>query len=239
MGEEALKPVTSQERLDAMFAFDPYKVEREPYPAPGVTSREEHDFLMPNAVLKLAEMAREAGWEVHTQHSRGRMPHSVTGEPGALYDFVGMRFSDHPMNDRRAFAVIRRPASGTGVWTWDNTMIWGPKLIPFAGCSITDLKAFLIMPDASDYAIDEYVYTIKQIASNAEALRKAREAARKAILRRYDELTGQMTGCWVSDVLRAVQGVADVRQLGAGVLDDEQILTAIERRKSGTKEGFR
>lgn len=172
----------------ASDAYDPWSdFCRELFPAPQVSSREETPVtpIFPKPALALAELARENSWEVKVQYARGNMPHATTGQPGVLKDLVAVRCGDHPMTDRRAYAVYSRPASG-GTWTWSSVMVWGPKLPPFAGCGITELKAYLMMPDSSDEGIASWVQDLKSIAQNGEILRKHRDIARKHVLEMSD-----------------------------------------------------
>lgn len=115
-----------------------------PRPAPEATSRDPwpDGVATPSAVLKLAQDAREAGWEVLTAYSCGY---------GVMYrgswqreERIGIRFGLHPLTDRRAYAVYRRTAGEKpGAWAWDQVYLWGPDLPPFGLCSVTDLRDFL------------------------------------------------------------------------------------------------
>jgi hypothetical protein len=93
-----------------------------PHPEPAVSSREGMEGTQyPSAVLKLAERAREAGWEVRRQYARGRTMHGSTGRPLAEKDSYALVFHSHPMTDAGAYAVYRGDAwasvnAGGRVW---------------------------------------------------------------------------------------------------------------------------
>lgn len=159
----------------------------DPYPAPVTHSRGPLPltFPIPKPAALLAELAREHSWEVRMQYSQGNVPHSTTGAPGALRDLIGLRFGAHPITPRQAYAVYSRPAAG-GTWAWSSVMIWGPDLPPFGGCGVTELKAYLMMPDASTEAIRTWVEDVRSIRGNAAALTKRRTEARREIFRLLD-----------------------------------------------------
>lgn len=105
------------------------------YPAPEWTSRDEMDVPAPGSVNELAARARELGWDVRVQSSRGSRPHTVSGKPltvktcwGVVLTFGGGR--------RAAYAV--RDAS-----TWTSVMIWGDAFPFFPLASITDLRDYI------------------------------------------------------------------------------------------------
>lgn len=163
--------------------YDPWSIVRVAFPMPVVSSRESRmpEFPMPTPVLSLAELAREHSWDVITQYSRGQLPHATTGKPGVLKDLLTLRFGGHPMTDRQAYAIYSRAARG-GDWTWSSVMIWGPDLPPFAGCSVTDLKAYLIMcASSSTEGLARWVNDLKAIAENGQLLAKRREAVRRQV----------------------------------------------------------
>lgn len=169
----------------ASDAYDPWSnFCRKLFPAPEVTSHDLSDFVIPRAALSLAEFGREQSWEVKVQYSRGNAPHAKTGQPGALRDFVAVRFRGHPMTDRQAYAVYSRPAGPhAGTWTWSSVMIWGPDLPPYAGCGITELKAYLMMcADSSAEGLASWIETLKQIKINGETLKRHRDIARKHVV---------------------------------------------------------
>jgi hypothetical protein len=120
--------------------------EREPLPEPEVSSRDAvpPPFDMPGAVLKLAETARESGWEVTIDYSRGRMLHGSTGRPLRVSHLLAVRLMGHA-SGRRAVAVYRQAASG-GAWTWASVWMWGPDLNYFGHGSITELLIYIDNP---------------------------------------------------------------------------------------------
>ena len=108
----------------------------EAYPVPLVTSRDEWDGSdAPSPVLKLAEKARAASWDVRVQRSRGCAPHASTGRPGAVkWRYAVVLASE----DRRwsAYAVYAE----TG---WASVMLWGAERPWFPSASVTDLAEYL------------------------------------------------------------------------------------------------
>jgi hypothetical protein len=108
------------------------------FPAPAVTSRDipPVPVTYPSAVLKLAERAREAGWEVHQQYARGCGTHGATGRPLAERDTFALIFHSHPMTERRAYAV--RTAD-----TWKSVCVYGPDLPPVLELGVTELEMWL------------------------------------------------------------------------------------------------
>lgn len=115
------------------------------HPAPRRTSREPWPAALaaPEPVLKLAERAREWGWDVATQYAQGHGTHSATGRPTALAHSIGVLFSQHPLTKRQAYAVYRRPVSGSSGWTWSSVWLYGPDLPPFGQCSAMELREWL------------------------------------------------------------------------------------------------
>ncbi len=116
--------------------------------APVVSSRDGAEPVRwPGAVLKLAEFALEAGWQVRRQYARGVMPHGTTGrQNGAVKDsFAVIMWGWRGRADGvRAYAVYR----GTG---WDSVCMVREGRGPVAGGSVTDLREWLCvggaMPD--------------------------------------------------------------------------------------------
>lgn len=78
-----------------------------PHPEPAVSSREGREAQYPSAVLKLAERAREAGWEVRQQYARGRGVHGSTGRPLAEKESYALVLHSHPMTAQTGYAVYR------------------------------------------------------------------------------------------------------------------------------------
>lgn len=155
---------------------------KEPYPAPVVTSRQESAFLAPAPVLKLAEFAREAGWDVRTQYAQGYPPHGSTGRPGALRDSIAVCFGNHPLTDRQAYACYEKAASGSG-WAWNGIMIRGSDLPPFAGCGVEELKHFLATPGMFAHDLKGWVAQIvaKRAAADEATKLRAKERAKTAM----------------------------------------------------------
>lgn len=221
----------------ASDAYDPHAVTREPFPAPLRGSRDPASLewydAAPNPVLALAQFAREHSWEVRAQSSQGYVPHGTTGRPGALKDMIGLRFGLHPMTDRQAYAVYSRNAAPAGEWTWSSVMIWGPDLKPYAGCGLNELKAYLIMcADSSAEALAQYVEDLKYIASNAEALKKRRDAFRKKIRATYNAMPLR---AWPAALLESWVALHEAR----GIYEMDDLIKIIERTRTTEKEGRR
>ena len=159
-------------------AYDPWVVEREPYPAPLINSRGPMalTFPLPAPVLKLAEFAREAGWDVRMQYAQGYPPHGSTGRPGALKDSIAVIFGNHPLTDRQAYACYEKTASG-GAWSWNGIMIRGSDFPPFAGCGVEDLKHFLATPSMFAHDLKGWVAQIARRRAAQAAAAKARPKA--------------------------------------------------------------
>lgn len=140
--------------------------EREAYPAPEVTSRDEWDGSgCPSPVLKLAERAREALWGVRVQRSRGSAPHATTGRPGAVkwrYAVVLGR-EDGAWS---AYAVY----DGDGA-VWKSVMLWGSARPWFPFASVTDLAAYI---DARGEMDEAWYAGIRQRAASSVARAKQR-----------------------------------------------------------------
>jgi hypothetical protein len=86
----------------------------------------------PSAVLKLAERAREAGWEVRQQYAKGRTMHGSTGRPLAEKESYALVFHSHPMTDFSAYAVYRGGS-------WDSVNAGGRMLK-----GVTELEKWLM-----------------------------------------------------------------------------------------------
>lgn len=136
----------------------------DPYPAPEVTSREEWDGGgCPSPVLKLAERAREASWDVRVQRSRGSAPHATTGRPGA----VKWRYALVLSRDDNAWSAyaVHDGASWTSVMLWGSTRPWFPL------ASVTDLAAYV---DAGGEMDEAWYAGIRERVAGADARRKLR-----------------------------------------------------------------
>lgn len=174
-------------------AFDPWAATREPYPPPLYWSNENRDlpFPEPAAVKAVRALAVEKGWSALGQYSRGHLPHATTGKPTGVRDLIGLRFCisptvADPWVTRQAYAVYTRPVNG-GTWAWSSVMIWGSDLAPYAGCTITDLKAYLMMaPVSRGDALEDWVRDLRFIKGNAAQLIRERVAARGPVSRRRE-----------------------------------------------------
>lgn len=166
---------------------------------------------VPQPVLSLAEYARENSWEVRAQYTRGRFPHSTTGRPGAEKHVISLRFGEHPMTDRQAYAIYASSVTGAAAWAWGSIAVWGPDLPPFLGCGVTELREFLSCDAGAQFerGIEAWVRDIKRRQGDAEQARKAREARRAEIRREFGkgrtvESLALQYGETVEDVSRMV-----------------------------------
>jgi hypothetical protein len=115
------------------------------HPAPAVIGcwGTEVPELCPEPVLKLAELAREAGWEVRFSYARGNGVHGATGRPTAVRHNIAVSFGRHPMTDAQAVATYVKAAAGSGTWSWESVWLWGPALPHFGLCGLAELKHWL------------------------------------------------------------------------------------------------
>jgi hypothetical protein len=127
------------------------------------------DAPMPESVMKLAEFAREAGWEVRVQYARGNGIHGSTGKPTGLVHSLAVRMGNHPMTDAQAVAVY---VSGSS-WTWKSIWVSGPELPPFGAAGLTELKEWL---DAAGDVPPGWYSTIAERVAEQERRRKIKEA---------------------------------------------------------------
>lgn len=107
----------------------------EAYPPPEWTSRDGLDVPAPGAVLDVATRARQLGWDVRTQTSRGARPDARTGRPLKVATYWGLVLS-FDSGRRAAYAV--RDAD-----TWKSIMLWGSDFPFFPLASVTDLRAYI------------------------------------------------------------------------------------------------
>lgn len=91
-------------------------VEREPYPAPEVSSRLGMVHSAKKAVWELETLARTMGWSVETTYARGCFPNGSTGKPGAVKDSIAVRLTRGAV---RAVAVY----VGGSTWAWDTMAV--------------------------------------------------------------------------------------------------------------------
>ncbi len=88
----------------------------DPHPAPEVSSRDEEPggALYPSAVLKMAQRAREAGWDVVQQYARGAFPHATTGRPTAVRDSYALRMRH--LSTGALAVMVYRDKGWSSVW---------------------------------------------------------------------------------------------------------------------------
>jgi hypothetical protein len=99
-------------------------VEREPYPAPEVSSRLGMVHSAKKAIWELETLARTMGWSVETTYARGCFPNGATGKPGPVKDSLAVRMTQGPV---RAVAVY----VGAGkAWSWDTMAVQVPGAWP-------------------------------------------------------------------------------------------------------------
>jgi len=100
-------------------------VEREPYPAPEVSSRSGDDpGPHKDAVIKLMDLAESLNWSVDITYARGCFPHGATGKPGAVKESLAVRACRGPV---RAVAVY----VGAGkTWAWETMAVQVPGAWP-------------------------------------------------------------------------------------------------------------
>lgn len=132
--------------------------QRAAHPAPTVSSRDGVAGVYPPAVLKMAERAREAGWDVRQQYARGCSMHGSTGRPLAEADSYALIFFGHPLTDAGAYAVYR----GGG---WKSINIAGRAL-----GSVTDLAQWLA---AGGQVATDWFEAVAQRMRDAEQAKKA------------------------------------------------------------------
>jgi hypothetical protein len=206
--------------------------QREPYPAPEVSSRDGHEVKLPSAVEKLAQFARTARWEVIAQSSMGNVPHGSTGRPTALKRLAALRFGGHP-SGRQAYVVYEAPAR-TESWKPRSIMIWGPDLPPYAHCSMNDLKTFLSGQETlTSERLRKWVAELEKARQASEAHQKRRMTVRRQILKVADDgrfRAGQAEDRKEYDLLeREWRGkVADLQD---GVFSSEEVAAMLERRR--------
>src|SRR6188508_1468518 len=131
-------------------------------------------LALPAPVLKLAELAREASWEVRVSYARGNGTHGGTGRPTGLRHSVALAFGRHPMTDAQAVATYVKPVSG-GTWTWESVWIYGPSQPHFGLLSLADLKQWLTAGGVID------TDAVRWRVAEVEAAEVAQKEARKLI----------------------------------------------------------
>lgn len=116
-----------------------------PYPEPEHTSRDPwpEGFPVPGPVAKLRKLAESHGWSVRVTYSRGYPPHKSHGTPGAKIHAVAVQCF-HPESRARLVAMYSIPVDKPAGKGWDGTVITGPNVPPYAGCSITDAHGYIM-----------------------------------------------------------------------------------------------
>lgn len=196
----------------------------EPYPEPVINSRQESAFLAPAPVLKLAEVAREAGWDVRMQYAQGYPPHGSTGLPGALKDSIAVIFGGHPLQPFRAgYACYEKTASGSA-WSWNGIMIQGADVTPYAGCGIEELKFFLSTPDMTSEQVARWVSTLKE-----RRAAQGDDAKRRTVMRKE-----------IRDLEMAGESISRICEHAASVYSPEEVRKILSTvSKKAEKEGSR
>lgn len=95
-----------------------------PHPAPEVPCRLAVAGEMGRDALRLQRAAQAAGWTVQATYARGWGVHGTTGRPTAKRQSVAARCWGP--DGRRMVAVWSKGCSGTGSWSCDLVLTWGP-----------------------------------------------------------------------------------------------------------------
>lgn len=138
-----------------------------PHPAPVVTSRDAmpDGVVQPGPVRKLAQQAREAGWQVLVQYADGHGIHGTTGRPTARRQSFAVRMQ---CDGKRAVAVYK--IGSTAVW--DGIWIFGDRA-PFGHAGVTELEQYLA---AGGAVSPEWFAEIVQRRDTAEERKKLKAA---------------------------------------------------------------
>lgn len=236
-----MRLTSSAERVAAMLTWSPAPPLAE-YPAPAYTSRDSQAVELPSAAAKLAQVAREASWEVRAQSSMGSIPHARTGRPTAEKKLIALRFGAHPMTERRAYVIYESPASRSA-WKPRSIMIWGPDLTPYAHCGMVELRAYLAekcLSEASE--LRTWVRRLERERRAAEAFQKRRATVRSQIRKVADE--GRFRAAQQED--RAewfkidAEWRAKIADLQDGVFTSDEVAEMIDpdRRRRTSREGL-
>lgn len=153
------------------------------HPAPEVTSLEPvpESVDIHASVRALKALAPEPEWKSVITYARGYGVHATQGTPTALVHSLAARFHCR-INGRCAVAVYEKPVNG-GTWTWRSVWIWGPDLVWYGGCGVTDLKEYLAMARGwSPEELEAWVHGVKVRRIEQEAAREERALTRKAVL---------------------------------------------------------
>lgn len=198
-GAVAWTPVVGY-RLNRTFDVIDIEV-REEYPAPFATSREVMNDRVrdrvPAAVEKLAQEAAALGWDARVTYSRGCLSHRSTGAPGPVRDVFVVRLRSGEGGQWGAYACY----VGTG---WDSIMMWGAELPWFPAGKVTDLRAFLKLP--------ERPAVWWEAIRERNALAAERTRLRTACNRGNHEQARWLTDgvwCWWCDICRQGWNAAD------------------------------
>lgn len=148
----------------------------ETYPEPLITSRDVvplpawvWDAELPGGLLKQAEKASKAGWEVRVQRSRGCLPHATHGTPGAVKTL-------HALILRKGGASAYAIHDGT---KWGSVVTWGVGAPWFAGmASITDLGEYLL---AGGVMPKSWYAAIRAREAGKDARGKSREECNRGV----------------------------------------------------------
>lgn len=94
--------------------------EKQPFPAPSVTSLDPHEAVQPGPVVDLEALAVLYGWRTKVTHAVGHVPHASYGTPSAKaktsWAIRAMRGTD------RAVAV-RVDGAWSSFWTWSPAQL--------------------------------------------------------------------------------------------------------------------
>lgn len=156
------------------------------HPRPSVGSRDTWVGQYPSAVLKVAQRAREAGWDVRQQYARGCAVHGSTGRPLKEAASYALIFYSHPMTDAGAYAVYRGG-------TWGSVNIAGR----LTG-GVTDLLEWLEAGGQPPAGWWERLAQRLQDAQDMQAYVVRRNAALKAVDRK----------CAASDIMKLIEGMS-------------------------------
>lgn len=129
--------------------------------------------VMPDAVLRLSELAREAGWEVGVTYARGTGVHGSTGRPTSLRHSLAVR-CHHPLFGLSAVALYVRPVTASGTWSRGSVWLWGPSLPHFRLAGFTELKEWL--REGGQVGAEWYAAVRFAVAEAEEAGREQKES---------------------------------------------------------------
>lgn len=180
--------------------------ERSQHPEPEVRGEWHEDvteMLVPDPALKIAELAREAGWKVRMSYARGNGVHGATGKPTAVRHSIAVAFGRHPMTAVQAVATYVRPASGSS-WSWESVWVLGPSQPHFGLLSLAELKAFLETQVLDEAAVRERVRAETEAKSEQDAARTLLKELRQAGMSVAEICTAFGLELEVEDVIKIV-----------------------------------